>query len=74
MATSDAARYIGKANTEGSIRPANVADMVLLDADPIRDIKNTRRIAGVMLCGRWLDAQSLGWIRAAAASRAAKND
>lgn len=29
------------------------ADLVLLDANPLADIANTRRIAGVMLRGRW---------------------
>jgi hypothetical protein len=31
----------------------------LLDADPVADIANSRRIAGVMLRGRWLSASDL---------------
>ena len=39
----------------GAIAPGRAADLVLLDADPLADIGNTRRIAGVMVRGRWLD-------------------
>ena len=39
----------------GAIAPGRHADLVLLEADPLADIGNTRRIAGVMVRGRWLD-------------------
>lgn len=35
------------------------ADLVLLDANPLEDIRNTRRIHGVMLQGTWYPAQAL---------------
>jgi predicted amidohydrolase YtcJ len=43
----------------GSIAPGQAADLVLLDADPLADIGNTRRIRGVMVRGRWLDRAEL---------------
>ena len=43
----------------GAIAPGRDADLVLLDADPLADIANTRRIAGVMVRGRWLDRAEL---------------
>lgn len=43
----------------GSIAVGRDADLVLLDADPLRDIDNTRRIHGVMLRGVWYPATEL---------------
>ena len=43
----------------GAIAPGRDADLVLLDADPLADIANTRRIAGVTVRGRWLDRAEL---------------
>jgi len=48
--TSEVARFLGS-NT-GTIAVGRDADLVLLDADPLADIRNTRRIHGVMLRGR----------------------
>lgn len=38
----------------GTIAPGRVADLILLDANPLQDIGNMSRIAGVVLRGRWL--------------------
>ena len=53
-ATSVPARELRIADSVGSVEPGKVADLVLLDADPLADIGNTRRIAGVMRAGRWI--------------------
>ncbi|MEQ8858885.1 MAG: amidohydrolase family protein [Pseudomonadales bacterium] len=55
-ATRIPARWFGLEDTLGSIDSGRAADLVLLDADPLADIDNTRRIAGVMSRGRWLPA------------------
>jgi imidazolonepropionase-like amidohydrolase len=39
----------------GTIRPGSYADLVLLSANPLESINNTRKIEGVMLQGRWMD-------------------
>ncbi len=39
----------------GTIAAGKIADLILLDADPLADIANTRRIARVMQGGRWLE-------------------
>jgi predicted amidohydrolase YtcJ len=43
----------------GSIEGGKLADMVLLDANPLDDIRNTQRITGVVLNGRYLDRSAL---------------
>ena len=59
-ATSEPAAYFGMQKSLGGIlAPGQIADLVLLDANPMKDITNTRRIAGVMQGGRWLDRKAL---------------
>lgn len=55
-ATYEPARYLGRLATMGTIEPARVADLILLDADPLGDIRNTRRIALVIANGVVYDA------------------
>ena len=43
----------------GTISPGRRADLVLLAANPLDDIANTRQIEGVMARGRWLPAADL---------------
>ena len=54
-ATSSAARYLDALDSLGTIEPGKLADLVLLDADPLSDIRNTRRIAIVVMGGRVYD-------------------
>jgi imidazolonepropionase-like amidohydrolase len=51
-ATLEPARYFGMLDSAGTVAPGRLADLVLLDADPLRDIRNTRRIVAVMANGR----------------------
>lgn len=51
IATRNGARSLGMEGELGSIAPGKLADLVLLDADPIQDIRNTRRIAYVVQGG-----------------------
>jgi Tol biopolymer transport system component len=54
-ATGGAARIIGAERDFGTIEPGKWADLVILDADPTANIRNTRRIRTVMQAGRLLD-------------------
>ncbi len=54
MATLDAARFLGEQELRGSVTIGRRADLVLLDADPLVDIANARRIHAVVLDGRLL--------------------
>jgi imidazolonepropionase-like amidohydrolase len=54
----------------GSIAPGLRADLVLLDADPLADVRNLAKRAGVMVRGRWLPESELREKRAAIAAAA----
>jgi imidazolonepropionase-like amidohydrolase len=58
-ATASAARIIGVDGELGSIEVGKWADLVLLDADPLADIHNTRRISAVMQGGRIVDRAAI---------------
>ena len=52
--TRSMAVYFGTLKESGTVEAGKRADLVLLDADPLSDIRNTTKRAGVMLRGRWL--------------------
>lgn len=55
--TTAAAEFLGT-NT-GAVEVGRDADLLLLDANPLLDISNTRRVHGVMLRGRWYSSREL---------------
>ena len=57
-ATGNAARYLGLQD-QGLVRTGYQADLLVLDGDPLQDIRNTRRIARVYLDGREVDREAL---------------
>lgn len=56
--TLNVARYLGETD-RGRVAPGMVADLILLEANPLEDIENTTRIAGVFHGGEWLDRAAL---------------
>ena len=58
-ATLNPAIFLGREDHEGLIAEGYRPDMVLLEADPLDDIRNTRRIVMVVLGGRVLDRETL---------------
>jgi imidazolonepropionase-like amidohydrolase len=58
-ATREPPRFLRLADSVGTIAPGKIADLVLLDADPLADIGNTRRIRAVVQAGRLLDRARL---------------
>ncbi len=59
-ATLDGARYIGLDADLGSLEPGKLADLVVLDKDPLSSIRNSTAIRYVMLNGRVLRGEDLG--------------
>jgi imidazolonepropionase-like amidohydrolase len=58
-ATINPARFLGREKTQGTIAIGKRADLVLLDADPLTDIRNTQRIAAVFVHGRVLSKRHI---------------
>lgn len=58
-ATTEPATFFGLERQLGAVAPGMVADLVLLDANPLADIANTKRIRAVMIGGRLLDRADL---------------
>jgi hypothetical protein len=58
-ATINPARYFGIQAQAGSVDRGKRADLVLLDANPIEDIRNVRKVSAVILRGRLLDRSRL---------------
>lgn len=70
-ATLRPAQFLGLSATQGSVDVGKRADLVLLDADPTRDIRHTRRIRAVVLDGRLLQREALDALLEEAARDAA---
>ena len=54
-ATKNASAVMGRQNEAGTLEKGKSADLVILDADPIADIQNTRKIFKVMKAGEFLN-------------------
>jgi imidazolonepropionase-like amidohydrolase len=62
-ATRNPAEFFETADKTGTIRRGKRADLVLLDANPLDDISNTEKRAGVMVNGRWFtQAEMNKWL------------
>ncbi|MBN2510439.1 MAG: amidohydrolase family protein [Spirochaetales bacterium] len=57
--TVHAAAMMGEDTVSGSIEVGKKADLVLLEKNPLEDIRNTRTIAGVVRDGRWISKEDL---------------
>ena len=58
-ATRNPAEFMDRLADLGTVERGKLADLVLLDANPLDDIANTRRIRAVVLAGRYLDRAAL---------------
>jgi imidazolonepropionase-like amidohydrolase len=58
-ATRNPAKYLGVLDRLGTVEKGKLADLVLLDANPLKDISNTQRIAAVVVNGRYLPKEVL---------------
>lgn len=58
-ATINPARFLEATDSLGAVERGKLADLVLLDGDPLADIRNTRRIRAVVANGRYYDRAAL---------------
>ena len=69
-ATRLPATWLGIEKKIGTVEVGKYADLILLDANPLEDISNTRKISGVFVNGKWLNS---GKINAMLSDLAKKN-
>ncbi|HTP67615.1 MAG TPA: amidohydrolase family protein [Dongiaceae bacterium] len=72
-ATTKPAEFLGLSTEQGTIEAGKRADLVLLDADPLADIRNTEKIRAVIVNGRLLDRRELDRMLAGVEGYAAKH-
>jgi imidazolonepropionase-like amidohydrolase len=58
-ATRNPAEFLGRLSDMGTVEAGKLADLVLLDANPLEDIANTRKIRAVVLAGRYFGREDL---------------
>ncbi len=52
--TRNVAEFLGTLDSTGTVANGKLADLVLLDGNPLQDIRHTMDLAGVMVAGSWL--------------------
>jgi len=72
-ATQGPAKYFGLLDSFGTIERGKIADLVLLEADPLTEISNTQKIAAVIVGGKFISKAKLQQMLAGVEAAASKN-
>ncbi|MDT9600257.1 amidohydrolase family protein [Sphingosinicella rhizophila] len=67
--TGNVAAFLGEQGHAGTVGVGHRADLILLNGDPLADVANVQRRAGVMVNGRWLSEEEIQKRLAAIAAR-----
>ncbi|MBI3650754.1 MAG: amidohydrolase family protein [Acidobacteria bacterium] len=62
-ATRNPAEFLGKLDSFGTVEKGKIADLVLLDANPLEDIRNTQKVSAVILGGKMMPKSFLQDLR-----------
>ena len=73
-ATLNFARFLNREKELGTVQQGKIADLVLLDANPLEDIHNTQKINAVVVMGRFRDRKELDGLLAQAEATASKKE
>jgi hypothetical protein len=57
--TVNAAEFLKSEQETGTIEVGKIADLLLLEDNPLQEIRNTRKIQGVMIKGKWFNSNEL---------------
>jgi imidazolonepropionase-like amidohydrolase len=69
-ATTAPARFLGQNDASGRVAEGGLADLLMLDANPLESVSHTRRIAAVVADGRYYDRATLDGLLADAQTAA----
>ena len=58
-ATTAPYEYLGEADRAGTIEVGKYTDLLLLDGNPLQDVRAASKISGVLLRGRWISAEEI---------------
>ncbi|GAB0157330.1 amidohydrolase family protein [Chryseobacterium sp. Alg-005] len=72
-ATRLSATWLGIGDKIGTVEVGKFADLILLDANPLDDIRNTRKISGVFFNGKWISQRKIDKMLSDLAKRNSKN-
>jgi len=65
-ATLNPAKYLNKTDSLGTIAPNKYADILLLSGNPLADISNTKKIAGLCVNGKFYNRKDLDALKGSA--------
>jgi Amidohydrolase family len=63
-ATLNPAVFLHRTADLGTVAPQKLADLVMLDRNPLTDIRNTRSVSAVILDGRYISKEKIEALRA----------